>query len=201
MRATSKELLEQLRAVKEQIPVKTAPSVSEVALNEGNRRGASVGEILPKARSAPNSNQTASTIEFAPELEDKLRHHEVQGSWSRQQLLSQLVEEMPHAFPEIVYQGEVLVESGVYRRVFRSADRLTLSIVTAQKTYSFDLLRKCDAYDYWFYYYRRKNVEIPGVPAAEMCIYLLEAFLTGFEDYQKEEWQKVIDSEQYVMRR
>ncbi|MCH2156625.1 MAG: hypothetical protein MK080_11565 [Opitutales bacterium] len=201
MKSTSKDLLNQLKALKDSVPAESSATANLANSKAGAKKVSAGGRSKKIERAEVAAKSSTLSISLSASTARQLNAHTGTGKWTAEAVLSHLVEDMPGAFPEICYEDEVIIPEGLYRRLYRSADRSKLFIAGPTKTFVFEFNPLSKSYKRWERYYRARGLNEIHQPSIEMGVFNLYAFLTSFEDYRADRWVKDIDPLEYMLVR
>lgn len=185
-------LLAELRKQKEKVAAGEPAHAPEVP------RVAGVEETLPAPAPEAVVPPAAPCVPPSPDAEASLppalRQQIGPDRWSSSRLLETIASSLPPDFPAIEFAGEEICPRGIYRSVSRIRGGVAVRIDHPRGADTFVPVVGGELYEGWRRHFLRNASADPDRDAKRLCCRELVAALENFADYQRDDWNKVIDS-------
>ena len=152
----------------------------------------------PTNRPRPAPKDATLIIPLTPKIQERLERNTEGARWSAAQLVMELIRASLHkGYPAIHFEDLLLARPGTYRTLERSPIEGDLKILSGQGAFTVSARLDCADYQNWLSYFTAQNVPNPEHSASQACLFALQNYLEGFEDFRINGWAKRISSEAY----
>ena len=154
----------------------------------------------PSAAAATRTKEPALIIPLTPKIQERLQKHVENTRWSPADLVIELVRAFLHrGYPEIRFGEQLIAKGGSYRTFERNPLETVLKIISGQGVFDITVKPENAEYQNWLSYFSGQKSGNPEKSARQVCLFALQTYLEGVEDFKAQAWIKNIPAEAYLV--
>ena len=183
-------------------PPPATPAVTPVILPPlGSTELAARKEANPKPRpKTVDPKDAALIIPMTPSIAERLDRNTEQTRWSSAELVMELIRAHLHkGYPAIFYGEQLIARPGLYRSIERNPLTTVLKISSGEGIFNFAVSPENPDYISWQSYFVKEKASTPEKLACQVCLFNLQSYLEGVEDFQIQGWRKGISPEHFLV--